>query len=371
MEGDAGAQHGDRLLVVDDQSGVRDVLAMKLEREGYAVAVAASAHQAGESIANGGLDLILLDIRLPDGSGFDLLARLRETHSALDLPVIVISGLDQADDVVRALKAGANDYVTKPFDLAVVLARVRAQLALRRLKQANDRFLRVASHDLRKPLMLMLDVARRLRADYPAGRSVDEDAHTALGLLIESGEYMQGIIGDLLELRAVRDGRLRLARLPTDLGAIVRQAVARNTPYAQRKGIVLHMQFERDLPHIRADDFRLMQALENLIGNAIKFGPRGARVTVSTRRDGRWLLCEVSDTGPGIPEGEMDRLFTEYAQLSNRPTGGEPSTGLGLAITRELVLLHGGEIGARNNPDGGATFWFRLPLVCETTDKHR
>jgi signal transduction histidine kinase len=362
MEQGANGQRKERLLIVDDTSAVRDVLAMKLEREGYAVAVAENARRAAERIVPGGQDLVLLDMRLPDGSGLDLLRRVRAAYSALDLPVIIVSGLDQTESVVQALQQGANDYVTKPFDLAVVLARVRTQLALRRLKQANDRFLRVVSHDLKKPLLLMLDVARQLRTEHPAGTPMDEDAHSALGLLIESGEFMQHIIGDLLELRAVRDGRLQLSKLPTDLGATVRQAIARNTPYARGKGIELHMQFAQGLPHLRADDFRLMQVLENLIGNAIKFSPRGAHVTVSTRHDGNGLLCEVSDTGPGIPPHEMERLFTEYAQLSNRPTGGEHSTGLGLAISRELVQLHGGEIGARNNPGGGATFWFRLPL---------
>jgi signal transduction histidine kinase len=121
------------------------------------------------------------------------------------------------------------------------------------------------------------------------------------------------------------------------------------------------MQFETDLPVIRADDFRITQVLENLVGNAIKFCPRGARITVATRRDGDGLRCEVADTGPGIPEDELEQLFVEYANLSNRPTGSESSTGLGLSICKELVTLHGGEIGARNNPGGGAIFWFSLP----------
>ncbi len=305
---------------------------------------------------------MLLDIRLPDGNGMELLARVREQYSALDLPVVVISGLDETDDVITALRRGANDYATKPFDLAVVLARIRTQLQLKRLKEANEHFLRVTSHDLKRPLMLVLDVARQLSAEYPAGKPMDEEARSALGLLIESGEYMQHMISDLLELRAVRSGRLQLAKLPTDLGALMRQAVARNTSYAQSKNIELHMKFDKDMPNIRADDARIMQVLENLIGNAIKFCSPGAQVAVSTRRQGDGLLCEVSDAGPGIPENEMHRLFSEYAQLSNRPTGGESSTGLGLAISRELIRLHGGEIGARNNCAKGATFWFRLRI---------
>lgn len=368
MEGKA-APPGGRLLIIDDAEGLRDVLAIKLAREGYSVATAAGTRDASELLAQGGLDLILLDLRLPDGNGLELLSRLRETHSALDLPVIIISGLGDTNDVVKALEIGANDYVTKPFDLGIVLARVRTQLDLRQLKQSHDRFLRVASHDLKRPLVLMLDVGRQLLADYRVDQPVDRELLSAIELLVESGDFMQRIIVDLLELRAVRDGRLQLHRARTDLGAIVRQAIAHNTHYAESKGIALHMQFDTAIPLILVDELRILQVLENLIGNAIKFGPPGTQVVVKTRREEGRLLCEVSDTGPGIPEAEMGKLFVEYSQLSNRPTGGEKSTGLGLAISRELVQLHGGRIGARNNPERGATFYFTLPLKESTGEK--
>jgi two-component system, sensor histidine kinase and response regulator len=362
MDGDTTGERREQLLIVDDQSSTREVLAIKLQREGYGVVHAESIRSAEEAVGRGGLDLVLLDVTLPDGNGVNWLLRLRGAHSALDLPVIIISGIDNTTDVVQALRNGANDYITKPFDLAVIMARVRTQLALKRLKQANDRFLRVASHDVKRPLTLMLDIARQLSAECEQGKPMDKEAITAFGLLIDAGEFMQQIIGDLLELRAIRDGRLELTKLPTDIGAICRQAVARNRPQAQNKNIELTMQFGKDLPNIRADDFRIMQVLENLIGNAVKFCPPGASVTVRSRCEDEWLVCEVSDTGPGIPAADMDKLFIEYARLQNKPTGGESSTGLGLAICREIVRLHKGEIGARNNPDKGVTFWFRLPM---------
>jgi two-component system sensor histidine kinase/response regulator len=350
------------VLIVDDAPGVKDVLGIKLERDGYVVVFADTAAEANEAIEHHEYDLILLDVRLPDGNGLDLLKQMRQRRSLLDTPIIMISGLDQSDDVVTALRDGANDYITKPFDLAVVAARIRTQVALKRIKEAYDHFLRVTSHDLKKPLLVMLDVARQLREEYPTGATITDDVHTALKFLIDSGEFMQSIISDLLDLGALRDQKLRLTKRPTDFGAVVRLAVARNTPYAKSKGGDLRMDFARDLPNIQADDARVMQVLENLIGNAIKYSPPGSTTVVRTKRDGDWIVCEVMDTGPGIPEKEKNLLFKEYARLSNAPTGGEKSTGLGLSICRELVLLHGGEIGARNNPESGATFWFRLPV---------
>ncbi|HYM48635.1 MAG TPA: response regulator [Burkholderiaceae bacterium] len=361
MDRDASTDNPGRILIIDDAAAVSEVLALKLGREGFVTAVARNAQSAGELLERDEFDVVLLDVQLPDGSGFDLLARIRQRHSLLDLPIIMISGFDQTSDVVAALRNGANDYITKPFDLGVALARVRTQLVLKRLKQTNDRFMRIASHDLKKPLLVMLDAARHLQTNYPVGTALDQDAQAVLATLIDSGEFMQHIIADLLELRALNDRRAHVSKLPTDFGAIVRQAVVRNKAYALGKGAELRMEFEHDLPIIKADDTRIMQVLENLIGNAIKFGPAGNIITVRTRREHDRILCEVSDAGPGIPQNEMAQLFKEYARLSNLPTGGEKSSGLGLAICRELVTLHGGEIGAHNNPDGGSTFWFRLP----------
>lgn len=351
------------LLIVDDSSGVRDVLAIKLQREGYVVSTAESGHDAVKMLDGRSFDLMLLDIRLPDINGLTLLRQLREKQNLLDMPIIMISGLGQPQDVVSALRDGANDYVTKPFDLGIVLARVRTQLALKELKQAKDRFLQIASHDLKKPIMLVLDIARQLRLESKPGAPRTDDEHSSLSFIIETAEYMQGIVQDLLNWSALREGRLRLTTLPTDLGAVVRQAVTRNSVYASSKRIGLKMEFAANIPTILADDSRIMHVLENLIGNAIKFSPGDTIITVRTFRAGDVLTCEVSDQGPGIPDAERDKLFVAYSHLSNRPTGGETSSGLGLAICREMIHLHGGEIGARNNPNGGATFWFTLP--CE------
>jgi signal transduction histidine kinase len=362
MDLNSGTPTAGRVLIVDDATDISSVLAMKLEREGLMVTVAGSTERAGKLLEVDDFDVILLDIRLPDGSGFELLSRLRQRRSLIDTPIIMMSGLDQTSDVVAALQDGANDYLTKPFDLAVVLARIRTQLAIKRLKEANDRFLHVAGNDLKKPLRSLIDSTRQLRDDFPVGTNMTEDGHRALAQLTETAEYMRNIITDVLELRALRERYMQLARLPADIGAVVRQAVARYLPYADRKGVELRMEFDRDLPNIKADDARILQVLENFIDNAVKFSPIGSATTVRTRVDGDWIVCEVLDRGTGIPKKEAALLFKEYAQLGNQPMGGERTRGLGLAICREIVVLHGGEIGAYNNPDGGSTFWFRLPI---------
>jgi len=355
-----------RLLVIDDEEVIRDLFSIQLGREGFAVSVAGSAQQALERLTAERIDLVLLDMKLPDMSGLALLKKLRQTYSILDLPVIIISGAGHSSDIVAGLQCGANDYLTKPFDLAIVRARIHTQLSFRQLKEIHDKFSRIAGHDLKKPVILMLDIAQELQRANSRKELSADDLQSSLSMVIESGKYMQQLIEELLELRSVRDGRMSLTHLPTDVGAIVRQAVTRNLAYAKGKGIELRMEFGPELPAILADDLKLMQVLDNLIGNAIKFSPAATRVVVRTHREDSHILCEVADQGPGIADEDRNKLFVEYARLRNKPTGNETSTGLGLAICHEMVTLHGGEIGARNNPGGGTIFWFRLPLPAES-----
>lgn len=352
------------VLVVDDDDGLRAGLAIGLKRDGYAVEVAFDAVEATEKLAHGSFDLILLDLHLPGNvDGLGLLSQIRAQHSPLHLPVIIISGSSDSANIVTALRDGANDYVVKPFDTTTVRARVRTQITLKDLKDVNDHFLRTASHDLKKPIMLMLDVAGQVRAAAGTGQPLSADDQSALDLLIDTGKYMQQIIGELLDMGAIRAGRIQLQKLPTDFGAIVRQAVAHNSGYAHSKNIALELKFSPGIPHTLADELRLLQILDNLIGNAIKFSPPGTRAVVTTRVQDNHIVCEISDEGPGLSASDAARLFQPYQPLSNKPTGNEQSTGLGLAICKELIVLHDGDIGYRNNTPNGATFWIRLPIT--------
>ncbi len=364
---DGGITHDDaprrRILVVDDDDGLRAGLAIGLKRDGYAVQLACDAAEAMEKLAHADFDLILLDLRLPGPvDGLGLLNSIRAERSPLNLPIIIISGSSDTVNIVTALRDGANDYVVKPFDASTVRARVRTQITLKALKDVNDHFLRTASHDLKKPIMLMLDVASQIRLTATTGQPMSADDQSALDLLIDTGKYMQQIIGELLDMGAIRAGRVHLQKQSTDFGAIVRQAVAHNLGYAHGKGIELDLKFSPGIPHILADELRLLQVLDNLIGNAIKFSPPKTHVVVSTSADNEQIVCEVADEGPGLSPQDQTHLFQPYQSLSNKPTGNEQSTGLGLAICKELIALHQGDIGAHNNRSGGATFWIRVPI---------
>ena len=351
-----------RILIVEDNEGQRETLSLRLVRDGYDTLPAGDAREAYAQLDTAAPDLVLLDIKLPGVSGFDVLARARQTRAMLDLPIIMLSGIDDKTEVVHALRSGANDYVAKPIDFGVLGARIKTQLTLKHFKELNDKLLGIASHDLKKPLLVIRDIARTISEDYRPGAVMDADGAASLQLLMQTAEYMQHVVEQSLDLRAIESGHIRLTRVSTDLNELARQTIERNSSYARKKNISLKSELAPALPAIKADDFRLTQVLDNLIGNAIKFSPPGTAALVRTHAEDGRVLVEISDRGPGVSDEDRARLFTEYARLKNRGTGGESSTGLGLAICHELIRLHGGEIGARNNTSGGgSTFWFRLP----------
>jgi two-component system sensor histidine kinase/response regulator len=349
------------LLIVDDSQSNREALLELLSGEGYQCQAAGNGDEALQILRNQRVDLVLLDIAMPGVSGLQVLDELRRHQSAVDLPVIMVTGQSASQATANALDRGANDYVTKPLDLHVLLARIRTQLQLRDLGRLKDEFLSIASHDLKNPLTAILALADLLAFEFPVGAPMTAEGRWSIETIARRSRQMNRLITDFLDMRAAQDGHLVLARKPTDLRQIAEQAVADNRVYGQSKGIELALASGEPPPLVSADPARLAQVIDNLVGNAIKFGSAGGRVELATRATENKVVLEVRDNGPGLAEADLEHLFTRHARLGNRPTGGESSTGLGLAWCKQLVELHGGRIGARNDERGGAIFWFELP----------
>ena len=351
------------ILVVDDAALNRDMLSRRLKRAGYHVAVAEGGREALEAIEAGAFDLVLLDVTMPEMDGLEVLETIRRDRSLAELPVIMVTARDQSEDVVTAMDLGANDYVAKPIDFPVLMARVRTQLELRHLSRLKDEFLAIASHDLKNPLSEVYGAATLVEALSRPGEPMPPQAHKLIGLIRRGAQRMQGLIEDFLDGQALSDGQLVLEAAPVALAELALQAAEANQAYAATKGVALWIEDETQGPIALGDARRLGQVVQNLVDNAIKFCPRDARVTLrALRREGLAVL-EVADTGPGLTEADMGQVFQKYARLSNRPTGGEKSTGLGLAQCQQLMRAMGGRLAVRNASEGGAVFWLELPLA--------
>jgi two-component system sensor histidine kinase/response regulator len=348
-----------KLLIVDDNELNRQLVKLTLGKLGYGVEEAGDGSQALDRIESGGIDLVLLDISMPGMDGFELLRRLRERVSMLELPVIMFTADDNQERIVEALTLGANDYLTKPLNPAVAAARIRTQLSISTLCRLKDNFVSFASHDLKKPMLVIADIVETLRGMQSQNADGAGEMYEYLDLLEKTNQHMRNVVNGFLDQTGYQADESKFDE-QVDMNNLINEIQQSNAVYASKKNSRLNTELARDLPTIRADGFKIRQVLDNIVGNAIKFSPTGASVLIRSKLQAGEILIEVIDDGPGLTDADQEKLFKRGAALSNKPTGGESSSGIGLSLCKELIESSGGKIGARSNAGKGATFWFSL-----------
>ena len=355
---------GGVILVVDDDAITRDFL-RNLLRRFFIVHTAEDAEQAWGILATEPVDLILLDIMMPTIDGLEMLRDLRSRPDFAALPVILLTALARDEDVVRGLALGANDYIVKPTDVRVILARVRTQIALKRsldqqatliheledMREKRSELMHIGIHNLKSPLQGLMNIAELMKEP---------------GSELELSENLRNIAGHiqtiLHDLRIIVDlpNEVPVHSLKTlELHDLVLQALNQHEATSFRKGIRLEMgQVEGTITVVEA---WVMQSLENLLSNALKFSPRGSTVRVWSEARPDRVRIMVADEGPGVPAAERHLLFQQGGRTSVKPTNGEVSTGLGLWIVRHLVQQMHGQADVEFPQGGGAIFWIELP----------
>jgi len=354
------------ILVVDDQEADVSLLERMLRGAGYTSIVSTrDPHEVCELQRKHCYCLILLDLQMPGMDGFQVMEGLKDIEKDAYLPVLVITA--QPGHKLRALQAGAKDFISKPFDLAEVLMRVRNMLEVRLLhnesKQANrlkDEFLATVSHELRTPLNAIMGWARMLGSkQLPPDR-----ARHAIATIERNASALAHIIDDLLDVSRIVAGTLHLAPQPVDLVAVAQAALDDVRPLAVTKNVQLAFSPDRQaIETVSGDAGRLEQVIWNLLANAIKFTPEGGRVDVVIARSKDHMEVRVVDTGQGISPDFLPHVFERFRQADGATTRRDTGLGLGLAIVRELIELHGGTVHAASQGVGcGATFTVRLPI---------
>jgi len=218
----------------------------------------------------------------------------------------------------------------------------------------------MAAHDLRNPLGVIMGFSDFLMEDMENVMSEDQ-----IGMLItiqHSSEFMLHLLEDLLDIAAIESGKLVLELQKTDLLSLIRKNANLNGIIAAKKNITIHVQDVGAIPEIRIDVNKIVQVLNNLISNAIKYSMPGTMINVNVSYNDNHIAVAVTDQGQGIPEHEMGKLFKPFEKISVRSTAGEKSTGLGLSIVRNIVLGHGGDIWVESKVGEGSTFFFSLPV---------
>jgi signal transduction histidine kinase len=366
---------GRKVLIVDDDRLNIRVLARILKDEGYLLAEADSGENALALYADFLPDLVLLDVMLPGIDGLETCRRLKQEYGEKSAPVIFITAKRASDDVVEGLTAGGVDYLPKPFQPKEVVARIRTHLQnqilseqrnmlveqLRKANAAKNRFLGMAAHDLRNPLASIRGIAEFMREGAVGPMSQEQ-----LGLIDTihgASQSMLDMVNELLDVAMIEAGELKLNLEIHDLADLIGKSVSMINREALKKRTHVTFDPPPNAVRLKLDPAKMKQVVDNLLTNAIKYSPPGSAIHtfVTIHEDNRTCSFSVRDQGPGIPDDERDKLFKDFSRLSSKPTGGEKSTGLGLAICRKIVEAHHGLIVAENLPDRGCEFRVTLP----------
>jgi len=378
------------ILIVDDSLESLQLLSNTLSQQGYKIRGAAKGTMAIRTARSSPPDLILLDIKMPGMDGYTVCRELKEAPETPEIPVIFISALDEVIDKVKAFKVGGVDYITKPFQVEEVLARIEHQLTIKRLQkqlknqnnqlqkeiierkkaeeaaesasQAKSQFLANMSHELRTPLNAILGFTQVLRRD--PDRSFEQQEY--LRIIERSGDHLLELIDDVLDLSKIEAGLMNFNPRTIDLYRLLDNLEELFQIRADQKDLELRFTVSPDVPqYIKIDAQKLRGCLINLVGNAIKFTSYGSvvlqvRPMEQTARGSRLkLLFSVRDTGPGIASSEMDGLFDAFVQTSSGVKSAE-GTGLGLTITQKFAQIMGGDITVESVVGQGTTFDLQL-----------
>ncbi|MGB5916224.1 MAG: response regulator [Phormidesmis sp.] len=385
------AEKGD-ILIVDDRPENLQLLFDTLSREGYELRRVLSGQQALQVAQFDPPDLILLDIRMPEIDGYEVCRRLKAQPQTQGIPVIFLSALDASLDKVKAFDVGGADYVTKPFQIAEVLARVKHQIRLqqllkenayqqqqleersRRLETTNDElklFTSSASHDLRAPLRGLQGLSRALVEDY--GPQLDELATTYLQRIEATAISMSQLLDDLTAYSRI--DRIEILIEPVSLNTVVNSAIRSLSAEIDLKQAAIEVQ--SDLPQIMGYAPVLDQVAKNLLGNALKYVAPGDRpavkigaalikpdaaesnATASNTTEKTHVHWFFQDNGIGILPKDQVKIFQPF----NRLHGVEayPGSGFGLAIVQRGITRLGGTCGVESSGQQGSRFWITLP----------
>jgi signal transduction histidine kinase len=400
-----------KILLVDDYRANLDALEVMLESSGCTLVRAESAEEGLLALLRHEFAAMIVDIKMPTMNGIELARLVKQRKRTEHIPILFLTAhaVDE-HDVLLGYGAGAVDYLSKPINAEIlrskvavfvdlfrktrelarlnevletqIAERLKAQTALEaandelerrvqertmalreakeeaeRQSRMKDEFVATVSHELRTPMNVILGWLHLMTS----GKSPRPTA-TSLAVLQRNARLQAQLIDDLLDINRLSSGHVQLDMTTVDIAAVAHASVQALQPVADAKGVQLVVGVDPAVSAIVGDPGRLQQILWNLLNNAIKFNSPGGRIDVLVRPNGSGVQISVHDTGRGIAAESLPHVFEKFWQADSSSTRANGGLGLGLAITKHLVELHGGEIEVSSPGEGlGSTFTVRLP----------
>jgi len=362
-----------KILIVDDV--VSNVLLLKilLSNEKFQVCTASNGNMCIEQAKKEKPDLILLDVMMPDISGFDAAVILKKDPETMDIPIIFLTALNNPNDLVHGFQVGANDFLTKPFNKEELLMRVMHQIQLvaakriivrqneelKRTISNRDKMYSVIAHDLRSP-MASIRMVLNLAVNVVSPEMVGPEIYNLLDKANRESEDTHDLLDNLLKWTKSQTGRLSVVYQNLDLDDIVPGVVDIFHVIAEMKKINLRCLPSEEKITVRADNDMLKTIIRNFLSNAVKFTPEGKDVEVFYKREGDFARISVRDQGVGIDADRVDTIFRKGETTYG--TGGEEGSGLGLQLCQDFARKNGGEAYVESVLGEGSTFSFTVPL---------
>ncbi len=368
-------------LLVDDLEENLLALEALLQRDGLRCLKARSGEEALELLLVHDVALALLDVQMPGMDGFQLAEFMRGNARARHIPIIfVTAGSADLQRRFRGYEAGAVDFIQKPIEPDILRSKAnvffdlhqqRRQIliqrdeleasanALRAVDRHKNEFIAVLGHELRNPVMALkagLELLKR-RDDVELARDIREKMEKQVF-------HLTRLIGDLLDISRIDQGKISLQKQPVELQAILESAIEASRPLIDAANHTLVVGPVPEAVFLDVDHTRIAQVVSNLLNNAAKYTPKGGEIRLATAREDAMVAIEVSDNGIGIATEMQTRIFEIFTQVQNTGEGLRDGLGIGLALVKQLVGLHGGTVTLQSDGvDRGSSFTVRLPII--------
>ena len=369
-----------KILVVDDSPEARSAIERVLLRAGFEVTQASSGKEALYILKQKKIDCVMLDHLMPEMSGLDVARIIKRDEKLKIIPVIMLTGVEDEDAVISGLNAGADDYIIKTYPPDIIVARVEAMLRLGKLQgelfdknvlleNANadlykldvlkSEFISTVSHELRTPLSITKEGLKLVLEEVTG--NINQQQRELLEVAKSNIERLSKIINDILDISKIEAGTLPLHKTLLDLKHLVKQVFSKYKSMAEEKDIKFTLNLPEHAIEAYLDSDRIKQVLINLVSNALKFTKENGSVEVKLEDTQQDIICFVEDTGVGIAELDLDKIFDKFQQFGKTPGPGERGTGLGLSIAKKIMQMHKGRIWVKSELGKGSTFYVSIP----------
>lgn len=363
-----------KILIVDDVMSNVLLLKVLLTNEKFAIATASNGRQALEQVEKENPDLVLLDVMMPDMSGFEVAQHLKSNPNTADIPIIFLTALNSTADIVKGFQVGANDFISKPFNKEELIIRVTHQISLVAAKRlilskteelqrtiaGRDKLYSVIAHDLRSPMGSIKMVLNMLILNLPSEK-IGAEMYELLTMANQTTEDVFSLLDNLLKWTKSQIGKLNVVYQDVDLVEVTDGVIEIFSMVASLKKIRIH-EMKPEKMMVNADIDMLKTVVRNLLSNAIKFSKENSEVLVKMEEVDGMAVVSVQDYGCGISEEGQKKLSHTDTHFSTFGTNNEEGSGLGLLLCKDFVVKNGGKLWFTSKEGEGSIFSFSIPV---------